>query len=149
SNVGQDIGGWDGKADAILYARWFAAATFFPFMWSHGKGDHEPYSHDGVVEDAARDFLNLRYRLIPYLYSLHEEAHRIGVPVLRALALQEPPDPTGFAIDDQFFIGDHVLVAPLFNDDGDRSLYLPKGLWYDFFDEEQPVHGGSKIKRAS
>ena len=50
SNVGQDIGGWDGKSQDILYARWFGAATFYPFMWSHGKGDHEPYSHGEAVE---------------------------------------------------------------------------------------------------
>jgi alpha-glucosidase len=149
SNVGQDIGGWDGKGGATLYARWFAAATFFPFMWSHGKEDHEPYSHGDAVESAARNFLNLRYRLIPYLYSLHEEAHRTGVPILRAFALQEQTDPAGFGIDDQFFIGDNILVAPLFNDDGDRSLYLPKGLWYDFFDEQRPVPGGREIEHES
>ena len=143
SNVGQDIGGWDSKADAILYARWFAVATFFPFMWSHGKQDHEP------VESAARTFLDLRYRLIPYLYSLHEEAHRTGVPILRAFPLQEPEDPAGFGIDDQFFVGDNILVAPLFDDNGDRNLYLPKGLWYDFFGEQPPVLGGRAIKRES
>ena len=87
SNVGQDIGGWDGKSSDPLYARWFAAATFYPFMWSHGKGDHEPYSHGEAVEGAARSFLNLRYRLIPYLYSLHEQAHRTGMPVLRPVAI--------------------------------------------------------------
>jgi alpha-glucosidase (family GH31 glycosyl hydrolase) len=149
SNVGQDIGGWDSKAEAILYARWFAAATFFPFMWSHGKQDHEPYSHGDVVERAARTFLNLRYRLIPYLYSAHEAAHRTGVPVVRAFALQEPADPAGVGIDDQFFVGDDILVAPLFNDNGERNLYLPKGLWYDFFGEQRPVLGGRVIERKS
>jgi alpha-glucosidase len=149
SNVGQDIGGWDGKSEDILYARWFGAATFYPFMWSHGKGDHEPYSHGEAVESAARSFLNLRYRLIPYLYSLHELAHRTGMPVLRSFQLQEPQDTAGFRIDDQFFVGDNILVAPLFNDDGDRKLYLPKGTWYDLFGEQQPVQGGGKIERES
>jgi alpha-glucosidase len=149
SNVGQDIGGWDGKSSDPLYARWFAAATFYPFMWSHGKGDHEPYSHGEAVEGAARSFLNLRYRLIPYLYSLHEQAHRTGMPVLRPLQLQEPQDAAGFRIDDQFFVGDNILVAPLFNDEGDRKLYLPKGTWYDLFDEQSPVQGGGKIERAA
>lgn len=149
SNVGQDIGGWDGKSEDILYARWFGAATFYPFMWSHGKGDHEPYSHGEAVENAARSFLNLRYRLIPYLYSLHELAHRTGVPVIRPLHLVEPQDAAGFRIDDQFFVGDDILVAPLFNDDGDRKLYLPKGTWYDLFGERQPVQGGETIERES
>jgi alpha-glucosidase (family GH31 glycosyl hydrolase) len=135
SNVGQDIGGWDGKSPDILYARWFGAATFYPFMWSHGKGDHEPYSHGEAVEGAARSFLNLRYRLVPYLYSLHEVAHRTGIPILRPFPLQEPQDAAGVRIDDQFFVGDNIVVAPVFNDEGNRKLYLPEGRWYDFFGE--------------
>jgi alpha-glucosidase len=149
SNVGQDIGGWDGKSPDILYARWFAAATFYPFMWSHGKGDHEPYSHGDAVESAARSFLNLRYRLIPYLYSLHEAAHRTGIPILRPFSLQEPRDSAGFRIDDQFFVGDNIVVAPVFNDEGNRKLYLPEGRWYDFFGELQPLQGGGKIDREA
>jgi alpha-glucosidase len=149
SNVGQDIGGWDGKSPDTLYARWFAAATFYPFMWSHGKDDHEPYSHGDAVESAARSFLNLRYHLVPYLYSLHEAAHRTGIPILRPFLLQEPQDPTGVRIDDQFFVGDNILVAPVFNDEGDRKLYLPEGRWYDFFGELQPVQGGGKIEREA
>ena len=149
SNVGQDIGGWDSKSAPVLYARWFATGTFFPFMWSHGKEDHEPYSHGEAVENAARTFLNLRYRLIPYFYSLHEKAHSTGVPLLRAFVLQEPAEPEASHIDDQFFIGDDLLVAPLFNDDGDRVLYLPKGLWYDFFGEQRRILGGLEIERES
>jgi alpha-glucosidase len=149
SNVGQDIGGWDSKAPDILYARWFAAGTFFPFMWSHGQDDHEPYSHGKAVEDAARDFLDLRYRLVPYLYSLHELAHRTGLPVLRAFPLQKSADPIAFRIDDEFFVGDDLLVAPIFNDEGNRKVYLPKGLWYDFFGERPPVVGGREIERKS
>jgi alpha-glucosidase len=147
SNVGQDIGGWDGKGPATLYARWFAAGTFFPFMWSHGQGEHEPYAHGATVEAAARGFLDLRYRLIPYLYSLHELAHRRGIPVLRSLALQESTDPVSARIDDQFFVGDDLLVAPLFNDEGDRQVYLPSGRWYDFFGESEPVEGGRGVWR--
>jgi alpha-glucosidase len=149
SNVGQDIGGWDGKSSDTLYARWFGAATFYPFMWSHGKDDHEPYSHGEAIESAARSFLNLRYRLIPFLYSLHELAHRTGIPVLRPFPLQEPQDSAGFPIDDQFFVGDNIVVAPLFNDEGNRKLYLPAGTWYDFFGELQPVQGGRKIEREA
>jgi alpha-glucosidase (family GH31 glycosyl hydrolase) len=149
SNVGQDIGGWDGKGPDILYARWFAAGTFHPFMWSHGTGDHEPYAHGETVEKVARKFLNLRYRLIPYFYSLHELAHRTGLPVMRSFPLQEPAEPAASRIDDQFFIGDNLLVAPLFNDAGDRKLYLPNGLWYDFFGELPPVAGGRDVERIS
>ena len=149
SNVGQDIGGWDRKGSHSLYARWSAPATFYPFMWSHGQGDHEPYAHGETVERAAREFLNLRYRLVPYLYSLHESAHRTGVPVLRPLPLQESTDRAGHRDDDEFFVGEDLLVAPLFNDQGDRRLYLPNGLWYDFFDELPPTRGSREIERRS
>jgi alpha-glucosidase len=149
SNVGQDIGGWDSKGPDILYARWFAAGSFYPFMWSHGQGDHEPYAHGEAVEKVARQFLNLRYRMVPYLYSLHEEANRTGVPLLRSFPLQEASDPSSHRIDDQFFVGDDLMVAPLFNDHGDRKLYLPNGLWYDFFGEQAPQVGGREIERTA
>ncbi len=106
SNVGQDIGGWDRKGPDMLYARWFAAGTFHPFMWSHGQGDHEP-------------------------------------------PLQEADDASAHRIDDQFFVGDDLMVAPLFNDQGDRKVYLPKGLWYDFFGEQSPEAGGREIERSA
>ena len=144
SNVGQDIGGWDSKGTGCSLCALVRGGAFFPFMWSHGQGDHEPYAHGEAVEGAARKFLNLRYRLVPYLYSLHEPAHRTGMPVLRSFPLQEPRDPASFRIDDQFFVGDDLLVAPLFNDKGDRKVYLPEGLWYDFFGERPPVQGGAK-----
>src|SRR4051812_16651424 len=149
SNVGQDIGGWTLKGDDVLYARWFAAGTFFPFMWSHGQGDHEPYSHGPIIEKAARSFLNLRYRLVPYMYLLHQAAHRTGFPVLRALALQEQSDPAVSRIDDHFFVGDNLLVAPIFNDKGDRKLSLPAGKWYDFFGETPPTRGARTIERRA
>ena len=149
SNVGQDIGGWDHKGPDIIYGRWFAAGTLNPFMWSHGQNDHEPYAHGPVVEKAAREWLNLRYRLVPYLYSLHEETHRTGVPMLRSFPLQEQADPAARRIDDQYFIGDNLLVAPLFDDGGNREVYLPKGLWYDFFGEQPPEQGGRSVKRTS
>jgi alpha-glucosidase len=118
-------------------------------MWSHGQGDHEPYSHGEEVEGVAREFLNLRYQLVPYLYSLHEAAHRTGVPMLRSFPLQEADDPSSHRIDDQYFVGDDLMVAPLFNDKGDRKVYLPKGLWYDFFNEQQPEAGGVELERSA
>ena len=63
--------------------------------------------------------------------------------------MQEPQDSTGVRIDDQFFVGDNILVALVFNDEGNRKLYLPEGRWYDFFGELQPVQGGGKIERET
>jgi alpha-glucosidase len=146
SNIGYDIGGWDGKADDILYARWFAAGAFNPFMWAHGQGEHEPYAHGQAVEDATRSLLAVRYRLVPYLYSLNDVAHRLGVPMLRAFALSDSADPRSATVDDEFFLGDDVVVAPVTDAHG-RDLYLPKGTWYDFFDESPPEPGGRVVSR--
>src|SRR5262249_47636526 len=149
SNVGQDIGGLGRQGADILYARWVPARGVHPLLWLHGPGGHQPPPPWGGRRGAARDFLNLRYQLVPYLYSLHELAHRTGVPMLRSFPLQEPSEPSAHEIDDQFFIGDDLLVAPLFNDRGDRKVYLPNGLWYDFFHEQTPESGGREIERES
>lgn len=146
SNVGQDIGGWDHKGPDDIYARWFGAATFFPFMWAHGQGDHEPYSHGPQVGAAARSFLELRYRMLPYLYSLNEQASRGGPPMVRSMPFQDIKDRAAASIDDQFYLGDGLLVAPLFHPTS-RDLYLPPGTWYDFFGERAPVAGGGRVQR--
>jgi alpha-glucosidase len=147
SNVGYDIGGWASKATNDLYARWFAAGTFNPFMWAHGQEDHEPYSHGIDIENVARSFLELRYQLLPHFYSLHEVANRTGIPVVRAFPLQEPDDARSPRVDDEMFVGDSLLVAPVMNESGGRSVYLPKGRWYDFYHERSPEDGPAFIQR--
>ena len=146
SNIGYDIGGWDGKSADDVYVRWFAAGTFNPFMWAHGEKEHEPYAHGPDVETAARSLLGVRYRLIPYLYSLNDVAHRTGLPILRPFPLVAPDDPKAPTMADEFFLGDALLVAPVTNANG-RDVYLPAGTWYDFFDEGPPVTGGTTIAR--
>lgn len=148
SNTGFDIGGWNAHGPDDVYARWFAAGTFNPLMWSHGIGAHEPYSHGPAVESAAREFLLLRYRMIPFYYSLMQQANATGVPILRPFAMQVPQDPRSPKIDDEEFVGDDLVVAPVFNKTGEREVYLPRGTWYDFFGDTAPVQGGT-ISRAN
>jgi alpha-glucosidase len=146
SNIGYDIGGFASKGPDEVYARWFAAATFNPFMWAHGQGDHEPYSHGQEVESMARKFLELRYRLVPFFYSLNDVAHRQGTPILRALPLEEPGDPESSQVTDQFFVGDSLLVAPVTDPKG-RSVHLPPGTWHDFWGERAPEQGPGRVER--
>lgn len=148
SNIGFDIGGWDAKPDPVIYARWFATGTFVPFMWSHGQGSHEPYAFGKQVESIARQYLWLRYRLLPYLYSLAAEAHRTGVPMLRSLSLENPQDEHAATVDDEFYLGDGMLVAPVMNPHG-RQVYLPEGTWYDFFGDDLTVQQSGVIDRAN
>lgn len=149
SNVGYDIGGWDSHGTADVFARWFAAGTFNPFMWAHGQGAHEPYSYGSAAENAARAWLGWRYRLLPYFYALGEEATRTGTPIQRPLCLQEPGDATGAVVDDQFFVGPDLLVAPLFNAEGSRPVYLPAGQWYDLFGAAASEEGARTVSRTN
>jgi len=148
SNIGNDIGGWLSKGPDDIYARWFAAGTFNPFMWSHGQEDHEPYSHGKSVEAVAKSFLALRYKMIPYLYSLQDNANRTGVPMVRSLSLEHPQDEQSAKVDDQFYLGDGMMVAPVMDPNG-RKVYLPKGTWYDFFGDQTAPQQSGVVNRSN
>ncbi len=131
SHVGSDIGGWDGHGPDDVYARWFELGSFTPFMWSHGQGDHEPWTHGPAVERLCRAALERRYRLLPYLYDLNAEAHRTGIPAMRPLVL-ETGDPAYATVDDEFFLGSALLVAPALSGSPFRDVTLPAGGWTDW-----------------
>jgi len=84
-----------------------------------------------------REFARLRYRLLPYLYALAQEACRTGVPVVRPLFLEFPDDPSAYKADLQYMLGPYLLVAPIFNQEGRCRLYLPPGQWYDFWSNQR------------
>lgn len=149
SNIGFDIGGYMYKGADDVYARWFAAGTFNPFMWAHGQGEHEPYSHGAQVEAVAKSYLELRYKMLPFLYSLNEEANRTGVPMMRSLSLENPNDERAAKIGDEFYLGSGMLVAPVMNEKGEREVYLPEGKWYDFFGDQQAPLDSGTIQRAN
>lgn len=134
--AGGDAGGFQQNADGELFARWIAAASLTPFFRSHSvldSTDHEPWSFGEDVLSIARRYVGLRYRLLPYLYTLFEEASRHGAPVLRPLVWEFPHDPRVRNRSDSFMLGPALLVAPV-RERGvqERSVYLPAGRWYDF-----------------
>ncbi|MFA7568142.1 MAG: TIM-barrel domain-containing protein, partial [Alkalispirochaeta sp.] len=113
---GGDVGGFQMNADGELYARWVAAVCLMPFFRAHSAldtVDHEPWSFGQEVLEIARRFIGLRYRLMPYLYSLFEEATRTGAPVVRPLVWEFPDDPQVARRADSFLVGPAVLVAPV------------------------------------
>jgi alpha-glucosidase len=141
--VGGDAGGFQLNADAELYSRWIAAAAFTPFFRAHSAldtRDHEPWSFGESALAVARRYIGLRYRLLPYIYTLFEEASRTGAPVMRPLVWEFPNDPRVEARADSFMLGEALLVAPV-REAGvyERSVYLPAGTWYDFWTGER-VH---------
>ena len=145
--VGTDIGGFFGNANGELFVRWMQFGALAPFCRGHtctGTERHEPWAFGPRVETICREFLQLRYRLLPYLYSLFWEAARRGIPVLRPLLYHFPDDLVTYSIHDQVLLGPHLLAAPVYQPGREhRHVYLPEGTWYDWWTDESvigPVH---------
>jgi alpha-glucosidase/alpha-D-xyloside xylohydrolase len=174
---GTDIGGFVPTPEFLgeLYVRWFQFAAFCPLFRSHGRtwhlrlpwgwnlgelGPEETATYQGAgrppdselhntqVEPICKKFLELRYRLMPYLYSAVRETALTGLPIVRALWLHYPDDPVAVARGDEYLWGRDMLVAPVVEKGAtSRKLYLPRGVWFDFWTEEK-TDGGREIDRA-
>ena len=146
--VGADAGGFIGRADAELLTRWYEIAFLTPFCRNHAQRDaydHEPWRFGSFYEDIIRNYLKLRYRLLPFLYTKLEEAHRTGMPVFRPLVLNYQNDANTFDLDDEFMVGRDLLVAPILKPElTSRLVYLPEGTWINYWNGRQ-VEGGRVI----
>ena len=145
--VGSDVGGFIGRGNGELLVRSYQVSFLAPFCRNHkviDGYDQEPWRFGTHYEDIIRKFLKLRYRLMPFLYTILEEAHRTGVPLFRPLMLNYQTDANTYNLDDQFMIGDDLLVAPILNASHTRRLvYLPAGVWYDYWTNKQ--HQGGRM----
>jgi alpha-glucosidase len=141
--AGADIGGFYGDCTGELFARWIELGAFYPFMRSHAhhaSPPQEPWAFGPEIEAASRAAIGLRYRLLPYLYTLAHRAHRTGEPLLRPL-LYDFPDTTALhRVDDQAMLGPQLMVAPVLEPGARRrAVVLPPGTWYDF-------HTGARVE---
>ena len=127
-----------------LYIRWTQAGVFSSHMRYHGANPREPY-HYPEAATTVRRWLRLRYALIPYLEAQGRQLLGTGFPLLRALVLQHHEDPHCWHVDDQFYCGSDLLVAPVLNAEGVRDVYLPAGKWVDLWTGEQ--HQGPLLLR--
>jgi alpha-glucosidase (family GH31 glycosyl hydrolase) len=173
---GTDIGGFVPTKEftAELYLRWFQFGTFCTLFRCHGRawklrlpwgwntGETGPTEiggyngsalpdpselHNAQVEPICRKYLELRYRMLPYLYSAVREATHTGMPVMRSLWLHYPDDPEAVQRGDEYLWGRDVLVAPVVEKGAtSRRLYLPRGHWHDFWSGER-LDGGREIER--
>lgn len=154
---GPDIGGFKGEPSPELFGRWLQANALFPFCRVHSAkpnwqdpdaplgSPQEPWAFGTEWERINRASIELRYRLLPYLYTVVEEATRTGVPPVRPLMLEYPHDPECERLDDQYLVGTDILVAPVLEEGAfARSVYLPDGGWYDFWTRER-FEGGRRI----
>jgi len=125
-----DIGGFEGTAPASIYKRWTAFGLLSSHSRLHGSASYRiPWAYDEEACDVLRLFTKLKCRLMPYLWSAALEAHREGVPMLRAMLLEFPDDPACDTLDRQYLLGRSLLVAPVFTEDGTVDYYLPAGRW--------------------
>lgn len=175
---GTDIGGFVPTKEYTgeLHVRWFQFGAFCPLFRAHGRdwhlrlpwgwntgelGPDEISNYTGGaaspdpgelrnpdVEPICRQYLELRSRLMPYLYTAVRETHETGLPIMRALWLHHPDDPAATARGDEYLWGRDILVAPVVEPGAtSRVLYLPRGTWHDFWTEAR-VEGGREISRA-
>lgn len=156
SFVGTDIGGFVDNPGGELLVRWLQLAVFHPLMRTHSMGnnadgaaeadaeevakaeqqnrqDQEPWSYGEPYTSQAREAINLRYQLLPYLYTAFQQHAETGMPVLRNLFFYDQSDSNCRKYGDQFLCGDSILVAPVLKAGRkSQTIYLPKGNWIDF-----------------
>ena len=145
---GTDIGGFYRVApdEGELFARWFQFGAFCSVFRGHGFvwRRHLPWSHGEEIEAICRRYLELRYRLMPYTYTLAWQAHRDGLPLMRPLVLNYPDDPRVWDLGTQYLWGDDILVAPVTRAGATQwPVYLPSGVWHDFWTGESHTGPGS------
>ena len=174
---GTDTGGFVTTPELTgeLYARWFQFSAFCPLFRSHGRtwklrlpwgwntGEYGPEElsgyrgeaglpaksalHNAEVEPICRKYLNLRYQLLPYLYSVVKEASETGMPIMRALWLHYPDDSRSVESSNQYLWGRDILVAPVTEKGAaHKRVYLPPGTWYDFWSGEKNP-GATTVER--
>jgi alpha-glucosidase len=138
SFTGSDIGGFAEQPHDELFIRWIQLGVFHPFCRVHSSGHHgdqEPWSFDEEVTDITRKFIELRYTLLPYLYTSFYKYSTEGTPVIKSLVYFDQQDPQTHYRNDEFIFGDKILVCPILeaNSKG-RRVYFPRGEWYNFWD---------------
>lgn len=140
---GVDIGGFSGSPGAELYLRWFQMATFLPLFRTHsaiGTKSREPWAYGEPTTGIIRNFLKLRYKLIPYLYTLAWEAAHTGISPIRPIFWENPEDKRLWDVEDEFLLGNAVLLAPILHEkEYKRRITLPRGNWYSFWDDQQYI----------
>ncbi|MGH8132462.1 MAG: TIM-barrel domain-containing protein, partial [Steroidobacteraceae bacterium] len=139
--ISHDIGGFHGKKiDFDLYARWIEFGAFSPILRMHSAHENPregnlrmpwTYGDEGIA--LMKKYFTLRTQLIPYLYTYTWLAHRDSIPILRPLYLEYPQLEQAYRHSHEYFFGDEMLVAPVLDPSGHRTVYLPPGRWIDFF----------------
>lgn len=131
---GSDAGGFRGDPDSELYLRWMQLASMTPFFRTHSARtarERNPWTYGDQTTDRIREVVERRYRLLPYLYTQLQRACSEGIPIVRPMFFERPGSAEYQNIDDQFMLGDDLLVAPIIEEGArSRAVVLPAGNWY-------------------
>lgn len=134
---GSDVGGFVEHPTPELFYRWVQLAVFHPFFRTHSSGDHgdqEPWSFGGFALDKVRSAIELRYRLLPNIYTAFYQYHKEGIPMLKPLSFIDSDDEKTLGKTDEFMLGDHLLICPILEPKTkERKVYLPQGNWYHYY----------------
>ncbi len=148
SFVGSDIGGFAEQPQGELFTRWIQLGIFHPFCRVHSSGDHgdqEPWAFDEDVTNIVRKFIELRYQLLPYLYTAFWDYLDQGIPILKSLVLYDQDDVHTHYRTDEFIFGDKILVCPILEPNAHgRRMYIPRGNWFNYWNNEV-VKGGKEM----
>lgn len=140
--AGDDVGGFGGNATQALYDRWMSLGAFTPFFRVHSAINtlrSEPWSYGVAAQNIAKRFIDLRYHLLPYIYSAFYEATQTGMPVQRSLSIDYTTDSNVFnpQFENQYLFGPSLLVIPAKSTQAIVNAYLPKGNWYSFYNDKK------------
>ena len=137
-----DIGGFEDDGSADLYKRWVAFGLLSSHSRLHGSSSYRvPWNYDEEACDVLRFFVKLKQSLMPYIWDLSQEAVRTGIPVARPMHMVYPEDPNCAYLDQQYMLGDRLLVCPVFSEDGKQKFYLPEGSWVHLLSKEKAEGG--------
>ncbi len=148
---GYDVGGFAGNGQSHLFARWIQVGAFSPFFRGHSvinSHDSEPWSYGEEVEEISKNYIRLRYKLLPYIYNAFLVACERGLPVARSLCINYSTNEQVYSetYENQYLFGDSILVAPIGSAESFSKIYFPPGEWYEFFTDEK-VKGDQEVIR--
>jgi alpha-D-xyloside xylohydrolase len=142
-----DIGGFVKKSPESLYRRWMPFGMLTSHSRTHGAPPKEPWEYSESFMNDFREAAKLKYRLMPYIYTQAYLSSQSGYPMMRTMFFEYPDDPTCWMIEDQYFFGTDLLVAPLFEEVEERIVYLPAGQWIDY--QTGTIYEGGRWERIA
>jgi alpha-glucosidase len=150
---GTDVGGFGHDCSAELLSRWVQVGAFTPLFRNHsamGTRDQEPWAFDEITEEINKKYINLRYKFMPYFYDVMRGTEESGAPLIRPLLFNYQKDKRTYEINDEFMVGDSILVAPILSQgETRRMVYLPEGNnWFDYWTGQEYAGGEYIIKIA-